>query len=209
MDRAEILRRAIEHFGDAPLGGVVDTAMPLLMGSDELDDEMKAMLGAVNDIYLLVKNQVYHLASRFEGGLKNPGDMDGEEYRGWKQYLDFNGDERLAAHAELVKLHKPYPEDISEEELEDWTHKESKRHFVRIGDMTVNDAVDYLAFWDQKRRLNEDSRELVDRMEMAHDVAQMVGEDSPKTVGEFLDYLIRIAKEEEEGLPPRDRPQGS
>ena len=197
----EEVKKHLEGYGEHEI-----TNIPLAFIFDAKDenrqlteDEMRIATCATW-LYKQVEGQMMHLANICDEPIQNPARLDSEEHQRLFGRLidgDLRGEEKIAARALLVKKHKPTPDDLEGEEWDNW-YCEQRSEFVALHDITVSEAIDYYAYWEQEREGTEAMRWFANEMHIAHEVEEVTGGDPPKNIMEFINYLTRKAKEGEE-----------
>src|SRR5215212_9443297 len=146
----EEVKKRLGEYGDYEL-----TALPLMLGFQAKEEgrkptEDEVLVAHMSAwLYKQVEEQMMHLANICEEPVWNPAQLDSKERDGLNDYFSFNaGDEKIAARALLVKLHKPTPDDLEGEELQNW-YDEQRSEFVAVHNITVSEALDYVAYWEQ------------------------------------------------------------
>jgi hypothetical protein len=176
---------------------VIDTAKE----EERLPTEREMVFAQMSaELYERVERQMKHLSSICEEPILDVSRMSQEEKRGLSDDIVFGRrDEKVAARVNLVLLHKPHSENATDDEYEEREEYETRRTFVPVLDITVGEALDYLEYWDQERDLTNGLGEFLEEWRGYQEIARLVGDEAPKTIGELTEYQKRLREEEDSG----------
>lgn len=199
MEFEDAKRKLLEEYGDWDVGGVVLGFVFTAKEEGRHLTEEEVHLAQVCDwLYGNVRRQMHHLANLCEEPVLNTADLSEEERDGLNDYLILDaGDEKIAARANLVKLHEPIPKGLEVEELDEYLD-ERRSVFVRLHEITVREAFAYVDYWQKEAETDEAIRGFVDEWKGYRELAEIVGDNPPETIGEYLNYRSKLAEEEEE-----------
>src|SRR5215217_2162578 len=110
----EFKRELIEAYGDDAILDVI-VGLPFNASHEgrQLNKTETAAVMVLSAMYYEVEAQMRHLGSICEEPITDPAKMNKDEKQRLSDYIAFDcGDEKIAARADLVRLHKPIPDEV-------------------------------------------------------------------------------------------------
>lgn len=140
------------------------------------NEEELFFMTTIEGVFRAVTGQVEHLSSL----------LDKPPYQSLlttnAENLDEGNREVLAARADLVLTNE-----------ETFFEDDRRATYVPRGSLTVREAFDYLDRWEGKARAVDNLKWLIETEWAPYkDIAEMVGDEPPNTLGELIDYRERL-----------------
>ncbi len=204
MDFEGLKEKLVTEYGDEELAAlVVYLALMAKQEGRDLSDEELLVMDACSRLYGAVRNQMQRLSAACLEPVVDPASLSDDERNGLLDYFVFErGDEKIAARANLVKLHEPIPEGLTSEEHDEYFDNRPRATFVPLANITVREAFNCLEYWKQEAETDAAIADVLGAVlphwEGVRDIAQLTGDKPPETLGEYADYMREFGGEEEE-----------